>query len=780
MVALPSRPIPQHLSEPEYRVEGPLKVTGSARYTADIKLPGMLWAKFHMSPFAHARIVSIDTSAARAVPGVHAVLTGRDIGLRRFGKVLYDWPVLAYDRVLFIGERVAAVAAETLEAAEEAASRVVVEYEELPPLFDAEEALEPGAPVLHPDASGYYYSAGVRPPVPHPNAQGYRLIEKGDGDIEAAFARADRIVEDVFVAARQHQGYIEPHACVVSVEPDGTAQVYSTNKAPFSLRQQMARVIGIPAEQIVVDGRFIGGDFGGKGTSIDEYACYFLARATGRPVKSVMTYAEELAAANPRHGAKAYMRTGVSADGQIVAHQSRVYYNDGAYAACRPLVGPILDGWSGLEMYRVPHARLETFVVYTNLVPGGQMRAPGAAHTAFVGEGHVEHIARDLGMDSIEFRVRNAIREGDTTITGERVRNPRAVEVLETLRRETDWGLKPLPPNRGRGVVLRSRDVGSGRTEVAFRLLADGTVEALYGAPDQGGGSATVVQRVAAAALSISPELIHVRYGSTAEAPFSPGAGGSRLTHILGRATIEGATALKEKLEELAAEVMGWPAGQVWLEGSEFRVQSPEGKRSVPAVPSELGTRNSELMASFEEVARRIAAGPVVETMGSYDSAEHISADGDDSNFCAYMVEVEVDPETGQVRPTDAVLVVDVGTIINPLGHQGQLEGGFVFGLGNALMEELVIEDGKVATTNLGDYKLPTQMDVPPLRTVLIPTDIGPGPFGAKAAGELVNNAVLPAIVNAVWDATGVRVPNIPVTAERVFEALQQNRRPYD
>lgn len=743
---------------PEYRVEGPLKVTGRARYTVDVQLPGMLWARFLLSPFAHARIVSIDTSAARAVSGVHAVLTGADIGPIRFGRVLYDCPVLAYDRALFVGDRVAAVAADTREAAEEAVRLIEVEYEELPAAFDAEDALREDAPVLHPDWESYYHHGGPRLPITHPNLQGYRLNQKGDPDIEAQFAGADLVIEDVFTVARQHQGYIEPHACVVWIEPSGTVRVYSTNKAPFTLRQQLAKVTGLPIEQIVVDSMFIGGDFGGKGHSIEEFPCYYLARATGRPVKAVMTYAEELGAANPRNSSKLYFRTGVSRDGRILAHQSRVYYDDGAYAAGRPLAGPMLDGSSAMSPYRIPHARLETFLVYTNLVPGGQMRAPGSAHTGFAGESHIDHIARELGIDTLEFRLLNVLRDGDAGLSGRPVTHSHAADLLETVRRETSWG-KPLPPNRGRGLSLRTRGVGEGKTAVALRLLAGGRVEVLSGAADQGGGSATVAQRVAAAVLSLDPERVAVRYGTTEEAPFNPGAGASRTTHIVGQATIAGATSLKEKLEELAAEVMGWPAGAVRLEGGHFVVAS-EGQS-----------------APFEEVSERILRGGHVEAFGEYDSEAHAQEDADHENYCVCLTEVEVDPATGQVKPIDAVLVADVGTIINPLAHAGQLEGGFVFGLGNALSEEILIEDGKVTTLSLGDYKLPTSMDVPPLRIILVPGAVGPGPFGAKSVGETVNNAVAPSIANAISDAVGVRVTAMPMTAERVLDALTQRKK---
>jgi len=749
--------VPPTLAEPEYRVEGPWKVTGAARYTSDRNLPGMLRAKFLTSPHPHALIRSIDTSAARAVPGVHAVLTGDDIGPRRFGKTLYDQPVLAYQRVRFVGERVAAVAAESLEAAEQAVALIGVEYEELPAIFDGEAALRDGAPILHPDAADYYYSSGNRPPVPHPNLQGYRIHQKGAADLEPLFANAHRVFEHVYHQSRQHQGYIEPHACIVWIDEQGIARIYSTNKAPLSLRQSFAVVTGLPAQQFVVDSMFIGGDFGGKGLSIEEYPCYYLAKATGRPIKSVMTYADELGNANARHGATCYLRTAVDDRGRMIAHQSRVYFHDGAYAAGRPLPGPILDGWSALDPYSIPNAHMETFVCYTNEMTGGQMRAPGASTTGFIGESHIDEIARGLGMDPLDFRVLNAVRSGDTGTSGERIRDPRAVDVLETLRRETGWG-KPLPPNRGRGLSLRSRDVGSGKAAVTLRLKEGGTIEVLHGAPDQGGGSATVMRRVASAVLDVDPERIHVRYATTEEAPPNPGPGGSRLTHIIGQATIEGSTHMKRRLQDLAAEMLGWQSDQVRLEDDRFVLAD-----------------GSAAPVDFAEVAERILRGGEVETSGSYDSAEHEHEDGDDAGFCAYMVEVEVDPDTGHVRPVDAVLVADVGTVINPLAHLGQLEGGFVFGMGNGLMEEILFEDGKVTTLNLGDYKLPTVADVPPLRTVLLVTDTGPGPFGAKAAGELTNNAVAPAYANAVEDAVGVRIRTMPVTAERVFEALRRS-----
>ena len=755
MSALPLTPEAARVfDEPEYRIEGPLKVSGRARYTGDVRLEGALWAKFLMSPHPHARIVSIDTTAAKAVPGVHAVLTGADIGLRRFGRVLYDWPVLAYDRVRFVGERVAAVAAETRDAAEEAVRLIQVEYEELPAIVDIEDALRDDAPILHPDPSGYHYSMGKRADRPHPNMQGRDVSAKGDEDIDKVFAQAHRVFEDDYSGPYQHQGYIEPHACVVWIERDGTVRVYSTNKSPFGLRYQMSVATGVPAPQIVVDSMFIGGDFGGKGHSIDEFPCYFLAQATGRPVRSIMTYAEELGTVNPRHPVKIHLKTGVDREGRIIAHEARLVFNGGAYGAAKPMPNCIVPAGETMEVYNVPNVRRETMTVYTNSVPCGHMRAPGSIYSSLAGEGHVEHIARELGMDPLEFRLLNALRPGDKGPTGEGVHNPKAVDVLEALKRETAWG-SPKTPNRGRGISLRHRHVGTGKAEIVLRLLNDGRVEALYGTPDQGSGSATVVRRVAAAVLGIEPQEIMVRYGTTGEARLDQGSGASRVTHVVGRATIAGATNLKEKLEELAAEVMGWPAGDVRLESGKFVVGDGSGES-----------------APFVTVAERIARTGAVEAFGDYDSNLQGHDEGD-FNFYAYMAEVEVDPDTGTVRPVQVTQIVDVGTIINPVGHEGQLQGSFVYGLGNAVMEELEAEDGRITTLSLGEYKLPTQMDIPPLQTVLVKDESGPGPFGAKAAGEITNSGLAAAIANAVYDAVGVRIKTLPVTSERVFEALQ-------
>jgi CO/xanthine dehydrogenase Mo-binding subunit len=743
------------LAEPEYRVEGHLKVTGRARYAADVRQPdGMLHLVYVRSPYPHALIRSVDLSRARDVPGVHAILIGADLpSFARFGRRLQDWPVLARDRVRFIGDRVAAIAAETRQAAERATELVEVDYDELPPILNPEDALANGAPVLHPHADEYSYLGGKRPPVPHPNVQGQVIVTVAtEAERADAFARAHRVFEHTFRTPRQHQGHIEPHACAAWIEPDGSVRVVSTNKTPFTLRAQMARSIGVPEERIVVDSAFIGGDFGGKGTSFDEYTCYFLARATGRAVRAEMRYADELGAGNPRHASVAHLRTAVDAEGHFLAHESRLVFDGGAYAGGKPLDGLVVrGGLATLSPYHVPRVRLELLSVYTNSVPGGHMRAPGEVQALFAGESHVDLIAHELGMDPIELRLRNAVRSGGHTAPGERVRESRVAEVLEVAQREIGWD-SPRAPGHGRGVAVDIRHVGGGNTTVRFRLMPEtGQVEVLTGMVDQGAGAHTLIRRVAAAALSVAPTRIVVRYGDTSEALPDPGAGGSRVTHVIGQAALDGGQRLRSVLEELAAEAYGWPAGQVRLDGDRFVADGES--------------------AGFDEVAALLGRGAPVEVRGTYAEAAHADGGGD-FNASVYAIEVVVDAETGEVRVCDAVQVVDVGTVINPLAHQGQLNGGFAFGVGAALMEDLAVDDGKVATPSLGEYKLPTVADMPPLRTVLLRTDIGPGPFGAKAVGEVTNSGVAPAIANAIQNAIGARVSELPITAERVLAAL--------
>jgi len=744
---------PQALfSDPEYRVEGPLKVTGAARYTADVIMPGMLWLAYTRSPRPHARILSVDTTAAKQVTGVHAVLTGADIGRVGIGRRLLDWPALATDRVRLVGDRVAAIAAESKEAADEAARLVQVAYEALP-LVTLDNALLDDATPLHPDIDSYKFLGGKRPQTTHPNIQGYAQVQKSESGatLESVFAQAAHVFEHTFSTAREFQGFLEPRACVVWIDEQDRVRIINTNKSPAAMRQQLATALDMPESQIVVDASFIGGDFGGKGLSIDELTCYFLARATGRPIKAVMSYVDELQASNSRHPAILKLRTAVSAEGKFLAHQSEVLIDGGAYAAGKVSPNLVVPAHNTLSAYHVPVTRLEVKTVYTNSIPGGSMRAPGDPQSMFASECHVDMIAHALGIDSIELRRRNALRDGEPSVTGERVHRSRALQVLDALERESGWAT-PLPAGRGRGVALGVRHIGAGQTSVVMRLQPGGQVEVVTGVADQGGGAYTVLRRVAAAVMSVDPRRVVISHCDTSGPAPDPGVGGQRTTHVLGRAAQAGSVELKARLEELAAEAMGWPAGGVRLEHDRFSA--------------------GDASASFDEVAERISRGAPVEVLGNYDGS-HKPGEPGDFEFAGYVVEAEVDHATGAIRIHDVLLAADVGTIINPIAHQGQLEGGLMFGIGAALMEELTVQDGQITTLTLGDYKLPCALDTPPFRTVLLHDPTGPGPLGAKAAGELTNTSVAPAVANAVA-ACGARVMDLPLTAERVLDALDR------
>jgi CO/xanthine dehydrogenase Mo-binding subunit len=708
------------LDTPEWRVEGRDKVTGAARYAADITRPGMLHAAFAGSPFPHARVVSVDVTAARALPGVHAVITGADVRPARFGRRLQDWPVLAWDRVRFVGDRVSAVAADTLEAAEQAAAAIAVEYEELPAVFDPEAAFAADAPVLHPDAGDYTYFGGARPARPHANAQGHVVHEHGD--VAAGFESAAAVFEHEFTVPRVHPAYIEPHASLVWIDGE-IVHVVTTNKAPFALRDQMAVTIGLPAARIVVDTPHVGGDFGGKGLSLDEFALYFLARATGRPVRSVLRYTDELQLSNTRHAARIRLRTGVDRDGRITAHQARVVFDGGAYAAGKPVAG-VLPGGPTLTLagYRVPAARVEAVVAYTNTPPAGHARAPSQPQHTFAAESHLDLIARAMQIDPVELRVRNAIRAGDTDVEGATWHDSQAPRVLATLRAASQWG-GTVGKDHGRGVAFSARHVGRGKTSLTLTLGADGAVDVLTGVADQGGGAHTMIQRVVARELGVGVGRVRVRRGDTGHANVDPGVGGSRVTPVAGNAALDGARKLKARLAELGLSL------------------DAAARTAAPLVVTGEGEQNEHLYGTY-----------------------------------AYSIEVSVDRDTGCFRVVDAVLVADVGTVINPVAMRGQLEGGFVFGLGQAVMEELRLEDGRVTTTNLGDYKIPTIADAPALRLVLITDAPGPGPFGAKSAGELANPAVGAAIANAIDAAVGARVMSLPITAEKVRSLLRTDR----
>ncbi len=732
-------------------IDGIEKVTGVAHYTADISLPGMLWGKTLKSPYPHARIVRIDTSAAKALPGVVAVITGADIadaGL--WGRAVKDVPVIAVDRVRFAGERVAAVAAEDEDVAERALELIEVEYEELPAVLTPDEAMAPDAPILHPAFNDYY---GFRQKMDAPSNVFHKThLERGN--VEAGFADADLVYEATYETQRMHQGYLEPQAVLIDIEAsDGRVHVWLCSKVPYNTRESLASSANIPEETLLFHHTHIGGDFGGKGNSRNTPVAYYLAKFAGRPVKIVTDYIEEFGAGNPRHHTITKLKTGVKRDGTLVAHQVEYVVDSGAYAAFKPL-GFIAGANQAAGPYRIPNVTIESRFVYTNLIPGGFMRAPGDPQGVFPIESHLDDIARQLGIDPLEMRLKNIIVDGEETAWGEHLQHVRGIETVKACVEAAGYS-EPRAPGIGRGLAFADRGSGGGEGTADITLQPNGDV--VIGTPifDQGTGTYTTLMQVTSEELNVPLERISISVWNTDELKFDSGVAGSRATRVNTAACWQAAQNTKQALLELAARYFDCPLDDLsFTDGMVRRVDLEENV-----------TWQELLTQIGESVSGR---GHVVE--GGRDSP-HITS------FVAQVAEVSVDPETGETKLLKLTTAHDIGRIINPLGHQGQINGGVVQGIGFAIMEEVRVEDGRVTTLSFGDYKLPNIMDIPELKTVLLQSEDGYGPYAIRGIGEGPHIPVAAAVANAVMDAVGARVRSLPVTSEKVYRALQQENR---
>ena len=731
------------------RVEGVEKVSGSALYAADIHYPGVLWGKVLRSPYPHARIVNIDTSKARKVQGVRAVVTGKDEPDRYVGKSIRDIPVLCWDKVRYIGDKVAAVAAETLEAAEEAVGLIEVQYEELPAVFDPLKAMEPGAPILHDDASAYDGAPKDIMVKDIPNVCNRLTWKKGD--VDQGFREADLVIEHTFRVPLRHQGYIEPQAFLVAVEEDGQVLAWSSSKSPFGTRAQLAKAIGLSPAKVRVHAVNVGGDFGGKGGPGDLPIAYFLARQAKRPVRIVATNSEELTFTNPDHYSVITVRTGVKRDGRLVARYLRAIHGSGAYAGMKP--GQASIGGAGTAgPYCIDHTYMEALQVYTNTVPCGFWRAPGALQGMFAVESHMDLIARELSMDPAEFRMKNVIGEGEENALGRKLSGVKARETLKAALDAAGWK-KPKPgPNYGRGVAMYERATGAGKGWIVLTAELDGTFTIFTVSGDQGTGLRTIMCQTVASEMDVPYEQVRCRVGNTSEVPYSVdiGFGGSRSTNIGGHAVIKACGELRTKLIGRAAQMLQCAEAEVVYKAGRFWNRD-----------------NRHKSLTLREVIAA-ASGPVTVSV-----EVEVPRKGSSTSFVAQVAEVEVDPETGQVKLHSFVTAHDVSTIINPIAHQGQIDGGAMMAIGSSLMEELIEDNGKIATTSLGEYKIPNIADVPKFKTVLVHSPGGPGPYEAKGIGEMANVSPPAAIANAVHDACGVRLFEIPITAEKLFGALR-------
>jgi carbon-monoxide dehydrogenase large subunit len=733
------------------RQEGADKVAGKTQYAADVTVPQALWAKVLRSPMPHARVLRVEASRAKNLAGVHAVISGADLPPVLVGLRMKDMPVLARDHVRYVGEPVAAVAAETMEIAEEALRLIDVEYEELPVVTDPVAALRPGAPVLH-ENPGQYKNAPERS-TELPNVQSVGVWT--NGDLEEGFKKATRIFEHTFRTPLGFHAYIEPHACIVRVGDRGQVEIWSSNKSPFTLRARMAADLGLDADKIKVHIMSVGGDFGGKTSVTEAPICYYLAQRARRPVKLVLSYAEELAAAAHRHPAVITLRTGVDEEGRLCALHAKAVFSGGAYAALKANAEVTVQGPRRVaSYYRIPAIKVETWCAYTNQVSCTQTRTPGSPQTVFAMESQMDIIARELGMDPVAFRMQNLLNNGDAAPFGQRWQNILVRETFTKALKASGWN-KPKAKNVGRGVAIYERGTGAGKSGAAITVTADGRVSVMTGVPDVGPGIHTVVQQIVSEVLAVPPAQVQVRVEDTDNSPYDSGTGGSKSTNSVGTAAYKAASEVKGKMLALAELQLGY---------------TPGGIRQVKARYVAPGRK----AMSFTDLARLAVQQnrePVTHLSVFEPGRQGVTA------FATQVAEVEVDPETGQVRVRRITTVHDSGTVLNHLTYQGQVDGGVVTGLGFALMEENPIMDGRIATLNLGEFKIPTAPDVPRLTTLLLESPTGPAPFQGKAIAEIPNVPTAPAIANAVADAVGVRIFDLPLTSEKIHYELKRTQR---
>ena len=729
---------------PSPRVESEQKVGGGAVYAVDVTLPDMLWAKVLRSPIAHGRIKRIDASRALALPGVKAVLTGADLNGARIGKKIVDMPLLAEGVVRYAGEKVAAAAAESEAVAEAALDLIDVEYEELPVVTDPLAAMSADAPLLHPEVAEY---KGLLHKIDAPSNVFVRLNWK-KGEVEEGFRQSDLVLENRFTVPAVHQAYIEPHCSVVRVHSDGTAEIWSSNKSPFALRDQVGNALQIPPASLIIRPCYVGGDFGGKGDGNDVALCYALAQKSGRPVKLLIDYAEELMAGNPRHGAVITVKTGVKKNGLLIAQHVQFVFDSGAYGAYRPQ-GYLVGAHDAPGPYRVPNCLVEERYVYTNKMPCGYMRAPGHLQAMFACESQADLVARRLGMDPTEFRRMNLMHDGDAAPLGEVIPHVKATETLARALEESGYR-RPKSKNIGRGCAIADWVSKGGESYSFLRVDEDGVVTLASAVTDTGPGVFTMMRQIVGEELKVPLDSIRVEMLDSSKVIKDTGVRGSSSTRVHGHSALGAAQKLRQEILTAAARLMeAAPEDLIVYDGGVTHARA-------------------ERRMTYAEIVRA-NGGPLI-AEGHYVNM----ADGPEASLVAQVAEVEVDAETGEVRIRKLTTAHNTGAILNPLTHQGQIDGGVIMGMGYGVMEDLAYdESGKVLAANLGDYKIPNIQDIPELRTTILQSNFGSGPYNSMSIGETALIPTAAAIANAVEDAVGVRIKSLPITAEKVLNALK-------
>jgi CO/xanthine dehydrogenase Mo-binding subunit len=725
------------------RVDGVDKVTGKAKYTGDLVVPGMIEGKFSRSPYAHARIRAIDTSEAHALPGVIAVLTSKDfIDISPYvgrGKNK-DQPMIATDRVIYAGQPVAAVAAVDRAAAEAALSKIRVEYEELPAVIEIDEAMAEGAPRLHEFAERNICAKA-------------ELIK---GDVEKGFAEADEIFEDSFEFPMVYHYSMEPHTAIAQVDGDGI-QIWTSTGHPFGVRQEIAEIFHLPLSKIRVHVNFVGGAYGSKSGAKIEPLVAALARKAGRPVRVAQSVSEAMATCR-RHAVKCKLKTGVKKDGTLVAKQAEIYLNTGAYAE----TGPIVTGRTLTRIlgpYRYPHLKIHSYCVYTNTASAASFRSIGGPQTAWATESQMDIIARKLGMDPVELRRKNLVKQGEEIRPNYKPLDADLAKGFQLVLDKLGWDGPVSREGKGRGVGFGTTDPGAPLASTStVHVLSDGSVVLLCGTAELGQGAKTVMSQIVAEELRIPLNRVTIRPIDTAFTPFDRSTGSSRSTTVMGKAVELAGRDARRQIVELAAEHFECPEDAVTLKDGE-------------------ATAGGKHINYGELIHKHFAmqGGELVGTGYAHSGMAPTPANPLFWEIGIGAVEVSVDRETGKVRVEKYVTAADAGKALHPLQCEGQDEGSAMMGFGHTFYEAYRFDGGQIINATMIDYKVPTFDDVPgEFESILIEDANGPGPYGAKGLGEGGIIPVAPAVANAVAWSTGARVKSLPLTPEKVWRAIKE------
>lgn len=756
------------------RVDGPAKLRGWAQFTADVEMPGMVYAKVLRSSYAHAQLTRVDASQAKKLPGVVAVLTRDDLkGMNAyFGPVVKDQAVVAVDRVRYVGDIIAAVAAEEKDIAEEALELIAVDYEPLAAVFDPAEAMKPGAPILHTESARSETRLDRAQFRFEKNSNVLSVYHAEQGDVAVGFKEADEIFEDVYSSQKIQHGHIEPHAALAYWEPGGKLVIYTSTQNPSSIRAQLAELFDLPQSKVRVIVPYVGGGYGGKVHPRLEPLTAALARQAHRPVQWVLTREEVFLTAHC-HASVVKIKTGVKRDGTIVARQVEGIYDTGAYALTGPSTtkngGEVAGG-----PYRIAHQDLTTYCVYTNTPPTGPYRGFGVPQVCWAYESQMDDIARRLEIDPLELRLKNLVQEGDVFVTGDKLVSVGIAKCLKGAAEAVAWKGKeeqgrrePSGKVRGKGLaVMIKTTMTPSNSSALVRLNADGSAVLLTSSVEIGQGTQTSLAQIVAEELGISPERVSVTFPDTDVTPFDQSTSSSRTVFTMGGAARQAAEQVRRQLLEIGANVLEADVEDLELVEGNMRVKgAPEKKKSISQLfQARYGAAVGSMAASYDN-----------QTSGGVDPQ---TGKGKASAFfflSACAAEVEVDTETGKVTIEQLVSAVDAGKAVNPRQCHMQNEGSMIMSLGSALFEEMVFDNGQPINSTFLEY-MPASMEDHPRRfeSVLVETPHPEGPFGAKGVGEAALGPVEPAIGNAVANALGgTRLRDLPLRPDRVVAGLR-------